>query len=321
MRVARLSGALRGQRPGDILNIQAAGHASLNAIAGRPRGRSPPRMHKCHTGRLGVLMTIRNVWNSVISRLRQLALATIGLGPEQRGRSPHVRLQDLERLSGHATLAIVAGIGIELVALFWLKREWNSDTIASIVADLLIFVGLIVEYLVIYETIEASRADRIESDREVANANAASRRKPALKSAPNILERLWRHRSVAHGIGDRGVPKEVLEAPRIHSPGRQRVPRRMPQHVDMHWKPQPSSLASPLYHASNTHPAERLATLIDKDVGPLGPVSLLVPLKEFETVHLIALQVMHAVGTCLEPAHDYGALPQVDVVPAQIASL
>jgi hypothetical protein len=38
------------------------------------------------------------------------------------------------------------------------------------VADILIFFGLLVEYLVIYEAIEASRADRIEADREVANA-------------------------------------------------------------------------------------------------------------------------------------------------------
>ena len=40
-------------------------------------------------------------------------------------------------------------------------------------------------------------------------------------------------------------------------------------------KRQPSSLASPFNHASNAHPAERLATLIDEDVGPLGPISLL----------------------------------------------
>ena len=52
---------------------------------------------------------------------------------------------------------------------------------------------------------------------------------------------------------------------------------------------------------------ERLATLIDKDVGPLGPVSLLLPLQQLETVHLIALQVMHAVGIALEAAHDNGA--------------
>ena len=40
-----------------------------------------------------------------------------------------------------------------------------------------------------------------------------------------------------------------------------------------------------------------------------------------ETVHLIPLQVMHAVGTALEPADDDGPLRPVDVIPAQIAGL
>jgi hypothetical protein len=31
-------------------------------------------------------------------------------------------------------------------------------------------------------------------------------------------------------------------------------------------------------HASDAHPVEALATLIDKDIGPLDPVSLLLPL-------------------------------------------
>jgi hypothetical protein len=95
----------------------------------------------------------------------------------------------------------------------------------------------------------------------------------------------------------------------------------MPQHVDMNRERQPSSLASPLYHASDTHPAERLGALIDEHVGRLNPVRLLLPLQELETVHLIALQVMHAVGTALKPAGDESALPQVDIIPAQIASL
>src|SRR5258706_1494720 len=101
-------------------------------------------------------MTIRNIWDSLIAGLRPLALETIGLGPAHRARSPHLRLQDLERVSGRATLAIAAGIGIELIAVFYSKREWNDERIVSIVADLLIFFGLLVEYLVIYETIEAS---------------------------------------------------------------------------------------------------------------------------------------------------------------------
>jgi hypothetical protein len=117
------------------------------------------------------------------------------------------------------------------------------------------------------------------------------------------------------------MPQEVLEPSCVHSPARQCVSGRMPQHVDMHREWQPSGFPSTLNHASNAHPSERLTTLIDEDLGPLDPVSLLLPLQQLETAHLIALQVMHAVGTALEPAHDNGALPQVDVIPAQIADL
>jgi hypothetical protein len=90
--------------------------------------------------------------------------------------------------------------------------------------------------------------------------------------------------------------------------------------LDMHREWQPSSLASPLDHASNAHPAERLAALIDEDVGRLDPVGLLLPVQELETVHLIPLQVMDAVRAALEPAHDNGSLWEVDVIRAQIAS-
>jgi hypothetical protein len=64
-------------------------------------------------------------------------------------------------------------------------------------------------------------------------SNAAAAEAPVLRSAPNILERLWRHRRVAHGIGDRGMPEEVLESPCVHSSGCQCVSGRMPQHVNM----------------------------------------------------------------------------------------
>jgi hypothetical protein len=49
----------------------------------------------------------------------------------------------------------------------------------------------------------------------------------------------------------------------------------------MHRERQPGGFASPLDHASNAHPAERLAPLIDEDVGRLDPVSLLPPSQEF----------------------------------------
>jgi hypothetical protein len=91
--------------------------------------------------------------------------------------------------------------------------------------------------------------------------------------------------------------------------------------VDVDRERQSSGLASPFNHASNAHPAERLVALVDEQVSPLDPVSLLLPLQELETVHLIPLQVMDAVRAALEPAHDDGALGEVDVIPAQIASL
>jgi hypothetical protein len=98
-----------------------------------------------------------------------------------------------------------------------------------------------------------------------------------------------------------------------------RIPSNAAACVDMHRERQPSGFFSPLNHASDAHAAEGLATLIDKDVGPL--FSLLLPLQQLETVDLIPLQVMDAISAALEPADDDGALPQVDVIPAQIASL
>jgi hypothetical protein len=82
-----------------------------------------------------------------------------------------------------------------------------------------------------------------------------------------------------------------------------------------------SGLASPLDHASNAHTAEWLAALIDEDVGRLDPVGLLLPVQQRETVHLVTLKVMNAIGAALEPANNDGSLRQVDVIPAQIASL
>ena len=43
--------------------------------------------------------------------------------------------------------------------------------------------------------------------------------------------------------------------------------------------------------------------------------------QQLKTIHLIQPQVMDAIGAPLEPADDDGALRQVDVIPAQIASL
>jgi hypothetical protein len=167
-------------------------------------------------------MTIKSKWNSLTGRLRQLALTTIGLGPEHRAKAPHARLQDLERVSGRATLAIIVGIGIELIALFLPK--WGIEKIVSFLADAFIFLGLVVEYLVIRETIDASRADRIESDREVAAAtNRAANAEEALiehktprrtaMTAPNrafLIEKLAPFKGTQFDTGMAGGPGEVI---------------------------------------------------------------------------------------------------------------
>jgi hypothetical protein len=49
-------------------------------------------------------------------------------------------------------------------------------------------------------------------------------------------------------------------------------------------KRQPSGFSSPFNHASNAHPAEGLATLIDEHVGRLNPISLLLSVQELKTV-------------------------------------
>ncbi len=59
----------------------------------------------------------------------------------------------------------------------------------------------------------------------------------------------------------------MLKSPGVHSASRQCVSGRVPEHVDVNRERQPSGFASPLNHASNAHPAERLAALVDEDVS------------------------------------------------------
>ena len=101
------------------------------------------------------------------------------------------------------------------------------------------------------------------------------------------------------------MPEVMLKPARIHAAPRQRVSSRMPQHVDVYRERQPSSLASPSICVRYPS-AEWLAALIDEHASPLDPVSLLLPLQQLETVHLIALEVMDAISAALEPARDDG---------------
>lgn len=98
---------------------------------------------------------------------------------------PHTRLARLERWSGRATLLILAGIIIEIVLVLWFAHEfWERNW--SIVANALIGIGLIAEYIVIGRTIVASGEAQLESDAKLAEA---------LNRAANAEEQLARLRT------------------------------------------------------------------------------------------------------------------------------
>jgi len=48
---------------------------------------------------------------------------------------------------------------------------------------------------------------------------------------------------------------------------------------------------------------------------------MLLPAQELKTIDLISLQVMDTVHAALQPPDNDRSLPQVDVVPAEVASL
>lgn len=88
-------------------------------------------------------------------------------------QSPAKRLENAERRSGYATLGILAGIIIEICVIFAFPGTKSLIEIAlSVVADLAIGISLVVEYLCIRETVEASGALQREADLKVAEANA-----------------------------------------------------------------------------------------------------------------------------------------------------
>jgi hypothetical protein len=77
------------------------------------------------------------------------------------------------------------------------------------------------------------------------------------------------------------------------------------------------------WRGSNRHQINKAANKQPSHlhVGRFNAISLLLPVQVLETIHLIPLQVIDAIGAALEPADDDGPFRQVDVVPAQIASL
>jgi hypothetical protein len=87
-------------------------------------------------------------------------------------RDPHQRLDTLERVSGWGTLVILAGIVLEIWAFFALSLGDPKERIFSLVANGLIALGLIIEYVAIRLTIVAAGEAKQESDEKIAEANA-----------------------------------------------------------------------------------------------------------------------------------------------------
>ena len=62
----------------------------------------------------------------------------------------------------------------------------------------------------------------------------------------------------------------MLEPSRIHSLVRQSVAAGMAQHVHMNGEGQSCGFASPFDQPGNAHPLERVASLVDEDIGALA---------------------------------------------------
>lgn len=97
-----------------------------------------------------------------------------------RNNDPHKKLELLEGWSGRATLLILFGITVEIVALLWFPHNpW--ERFWGIIANALIGVGLAAEYVIIGQTIVASAEAQTKSDAKLAEAlDRATRAETAL---------------------------------------------------------------------------------------------------------------------------------------------
>lgn len=97
----------------------------------------------------------------------------------------HRKLEALERWSAHATLTILAGIAIELALLIIFPPEQPWLIVGGVVANTLIGIGLIIEYIVILRAIVATGKVQRESDERVAEASARAAQADAHAAAAN----------------------------------------------------------------------------------------------------------------------------------------
>jgi hypothetical protein len=99
---------------------------------------------------------------------------------------PNQTLESLERWSARATLFILFGIIVEIGSIFLLPHD-VLERIITTVANVLIAIGLIVEYIVILRAIVATGESNRQSDQKVADANARAQ-EANLKANEAVLE-------------------------------------------------------------------------------------------------------------------------------------
>jgi hypothetical protein len=119
-------------------------------------------------------------------RLRRITSANRPSAVGQRKKDATQRLEELKRWSARATLLIFFGIVVDLAVVLYVPHD-RSKIIGAVIANGLIGLGLIIEYIVTLRAITASGEAQRESNEKVAEANIRAA-EANLKAEEAILE-------------------------------------------------------------------------------------------------------------------------------------
>jgi hypothetical protein len=138
----------------------------------RRRAQDSLVIHLVHRIKKAIASSIAASSGAIASLLR-LRRITSANGPSalgQRKKDANQRLEELERWSARATLLIFFGIIVDLAVVLYVPHD-RSEIIGAVIANGLIGLGLIIEYIVILRAIKASGEAQRESNEKVAEAN------------------------------------------------------------------------------------------------------------------------------------------------------
>jgi hypothetical protein len=178
----------------------------------------------------------------------------------QKKNDPNHRLEVLERVTGWGTLIILAGIAIEIWLFFAFDPHDSRERIWTLAANILIALGLIVEYIAILKTIVAAREAKIESDKEIgalrARASEANQKAAEAELAlAQLEERLAPRKMTQEGqkliadrisrfvgiVGEIGTSPPEIESMRLEmgihgalSEGGWKIERGQPRHTPVY---------------------------------------------------------------------------------------